>query len=106
MTKNNIMELQKRELTKYVREGRPLPSIKLVKAYQMTVKNMCDHSQHSEGTFSSKGEQKIHQVTYSYNESTRQVAGFNKETGELITAGKYNPRAFNRFLDTMHLGQL
>jgi len=67
---------------------------------------MCDHSQHSGGRFSSRGEQKIHQVTYSYNESTRQVAGFNKETGELITAGKYSPRAFNRFLDTMHLGQL
>jgi hypothetical protein len=49
---------------------------------------------------------RIHQVTYSYNESTRQVAGFNKETGELITAGKYSPRAFNRFLDTMHLGRL
>lgn len=54
----------------------------------MAIKNMCDHSQHSNGKFSSRGEQKIHQVTYRYNESTRQVAGFNKETGELITADK------------------
>jgi hypothetical protein len=106
MTKDNILQLQRIGLTKYVREGRRLPPIKLVKAYQMAVKNMCDHSQHSDGRFSSRGEQKIHQVTYSYNESTRQVAGFNKETGELITAGKYSPRAFNRFLDTMHLGRL
>jgi hypothetical protein len=95
MTKDNILQLQRIGLTKYVREERPLPPIKLVKAYQMAVKNMCDHSQHSDGRFSSRGEQKIHQVTYSYN-----------ETGELITAGKYSPRAFNRFLDTMHLGRL
>jgi hypothetical protein len=106
MTKDNILQLQRIGLTNYVREGRPLPPIKLVKAYQMAVKNMCDHSQHSDGKFSSRGEQKIHQVTYCYNEDTRQVAGFNKETGELITAGKYSPRAFNRFLDTMHLGRL
>jgi hypothetical protein len=106
MTKDNILQLQRIGLTKYVREGRPLPPIKLIKAYQMAVKNMCDHSQHSDGRFSSRGEQKIHPVTYCYNESTRQVAGFNKETGELITAGKYSPRAFDRFLDTMHLGRL
>jgi hypothetical protein len=106
MTKDNILQLQRIGLTNYVREGRPLPPIKLVKAYQMAVKNMCDHSQHSDGKFSSRGEQKIHQVTYCYNEGTRQVVGFNKETGELITAGKYSPRAFNRFLDTMHLGRL
>ena len=46
MTKDNILRLQKIGLTKYVREGRPLPPIKLIKAYQIAVKNMCDHSQH------------------------------------------------------------
>ena len=59
-----------------------------------------------EGTYSSKAEQKIHETSYSYNESTRQIAGFNKETGDIITAGKYSPRAFDRFLDTKHLGRL
>lgn len=38
--------------------------IKLVKAYQM----VCDHSEHSDGKFSSR-------------------QGFSKETGDLITAG-------------------
>jgi len=106
MTKYNIMRLNCIGLTKYVREGRPLPPIKLVKDYQMAVKNMYDHAEHFDGKFRSRGEQKIHETSYSYNESTRQVAGFNKETGDIITAGKYSPRAFERFLDTKHLGRL
>ena len=72
----------------------------------MAVKNMYDHAEHFDGRFSSRGEQKIHETSYSYNESTRQVAGFNKETGDIITAGKYSPRAFDRFLNTKHLGRL
>ncbi len=106
MTKDNILRIQSIGLTKYVREGRPLPPIKLIKAYQMAVKNMCDNSKQSDGKFSSRAEQKIHQTTYSYNKITRQIAGFNKKTGDLITAGKYSPRAFDRFLDTKHLGRL
>lgn len=99
MTKYNIMRLNRIGLTKYVREGHPLPPIKLVKDYQMAVKNMYDHAEHCDGKFSSRGEQKIHETSYSYNESTRQIAGFNKETGDIITAGKYSPRAFDRFFD-------
>ena len=72
----------------------------------MAVKNMYDHAEHFDGKFSSRGEQKIRETSYCYNERTRQVAGFNKETGDIITAGKYNPRAFDLFLDTKHLGRL
>lgn len=68
MTKDNLKHLERIELTKYVREGHPLPPIKLVKNYQMVVKKTCDHSKYS--------------------------------------AGKYSPRAFDRFLDTMHIGRL
>lgn len=106
MTKVNIMRLQRIGLTKYVREGHPLPPIELVKDYQMAVKNSCDHSKHSDGKYSSRGEQKIHNVTYCYNERTRQITVFKKETGDLITAGKSSPRSFDRFLDTMNLGRL
>jgi hypothetical protein len=106
MTKYNIMRLNRIGLTKYVREGHPLPPIKLVKDYQMAVKNMYDHAEHCDGKFSSRGEQKIHETSYSYNETTRQIAGFDKETGDIITAGKYKTPAFDRFLDTKHLGQL
>jgi hypothetical protein len=107
MTRDNINHLQSIGLTNYVREGlHPLPPIKLVKAYQMAVKELCDHSKHFDGKYSSRGEQKIHDVSYRFNENTRQVAGFNKETGDLITAGKFKPQAFGLFLDTMHLGHL
>lgn len=71
------MPLERIGLTKYVREGCPLPPLKWVKAYQMAVKNMCDHSKHSDGKFSSKGEQKIHEASYCYNESTRQVVKYS-----------------------------
>lgn len=106
MTKDDILRLNGIELTKYVREGRPLPPIKLVNDYQMAIKNMCDHAEHSDGKFNSRGEQKIYETSYSYNKSTRQVAVFNKETGDIITAGKYSSKAFTRFLETMDLGRL
>ena len=106
MTKDNLQRLEEIGLTKYTQESSPLPPIELVKAYQMAVKKMCDHSKSSDGKYSSRGEQKIHETSYFYNEITRQVAGFNKETGDLITAGKYSPKAFDRFLDTKHLGKL
>ena len=69
----------------------------------MAIKNMYDHAEYFDGKFNSRGEQKIHETSYSYNETTRQVAGFSKETDDIITASKYNPRAFDRFLDTKHL---
>ena len=67
MTKYNIMHLNRIGLTNYVREGRPLPPIKLVKDYQMAVKNMYDHAEHFDGKFSSRGEQKIHETSYCYS---------------------------------------
>ena len=88
MTKYDIMRLNRIGLTKYVQEGRPLPPTKLIKDYQMAVKNMYDYAEHFDGEFSSRGEQKIHQTSYSYNKSTRQVAVLNKEMGDVITAGK------------------
>lgn len=100
----NIMRLNHIDLTKYVRESRTLPPIKLVKDYQMAVKNMYDHAEHFDGKFRSRGEQKIHETSYFYNETTRQVAEFNKETVDILTAGKYSPKELNRFLDTKHLG--
>lgn len=105
MTKYNTIRLNRIGLTKSVREEHPLPPIKLVRDYQMIVKNMYDHVEHFDGKFSSRGEQKIHETFYSYNERTRQVARFNKETSNIITAGKYIPRSFDRVLDTRYLGR-
>ena len=106
MTKSNLNRLNLIGLTKYVQEGNPLPPVELVKNYQKGVKDMCDNAEHFDGTYGSRGEQKIHKTSCYYNRATRQVAVFNKETGDVITAGKYNPGAFDRFLDIKHLGQL
>ena len=106
MTKDDVMRLNRIGLTKYVREGRPLPPIELVNDYQMAVKNLYDQAEHCDGELSSRGERKIHKISYSYNRSTRQIIAFNKETGNIITAGKYNKRAFINFLNTKHLGRL
>lgn len=65
MTKYNIMRLNRIGLNKYIREGRSLPPIKLVKDYQMAVENIYDHAEYFDGKFSSRAEQKIHKTSYS-----------------------------------------
>ena len=52
MTNEDVQRLEKIGLTNYVREGHPLPPIKLVKDFQMVIKKMCDHSKTSNGEFS------------------------------------------------------
>ena len=106
MTQSDLMRLKRIGLTKYVREGRPIPPIELVREYQRAVKNLHDDAEHCDGKFSSRGEQKIHETSFSYHRISRHIVEFNKETGDVITAGKYRSSAFDRFLDTKHLGQL
>lgn len=105
MTKYNTIRLNHIGLTKYVREERLLSPIKVVRNYQMIVKNMYDHVEHFDSKSSSRGEQKIHETFYSYNKRTRQIAGFNKETSNIITTGKYSFRSFDHFFDTKYLGR-
>ena len=108
ITKDDLRRLNFIGLTNYVREGRPLPPMELINDFQMAVKNMCENpnSRRFDGEYSSRGEEKTHDAFYCCNKYTRQVAAFNKETRDIITAGKYNLRAYNRFVDTRHLGNL
>lgn len=93
-------------LVKYTREGRPLPPIELVQDFQKAVKRICENGQLQEGTYSSRAEQKVHKAIYKYNLKTREIAGFYKDTGELITATKYKQSAFEKFRATWNLGKL
>ena len=72
----------------------------------MAIKNISDNSQDYSGTYCSRGEQKIHPVTFNYNEKTREIATFKQSDGELITATKYGEKPFDLFRATMNLGKL
>jgi hypothetical protein len=106
MTKANVKRISEIGIHNYAREGRPLPPIELVKAYQDAIKNICTNGQSFDGTYSSKAEQKVHKAKYRYNPETREVAGFSQETGELITSTKYKESTFQKFILTKNLGKL
>ena len=86
----------------YVRKGNKLPSLDLIRAYQNAVKNFCEDRNQSDrndkNTFG--GEPSI---TF-FNEKTRQIAVFNRETKIFITAYKLAERSVDEYLTTGNIG--
>jgi Colicin D len=87
----------------YVRKGKKLPSLDLIRAYQNAIKNFCENRNQSvrndESTF--RGEPSI---TF-FNQETRQVVIFDKETKIFITAYKLAERSVNKYLTTGIIGR-
>jgi len=85
----------------YVRKGNKLPSLDLTRAYQNVIKNFCEDRSRSdkndESTF--QGEPSI---TF-FNEKTRQVVIFDRETKIFITAYKISP---NQVIDYLKIGNI
>lgn len=106
MTDNDLARIQQIGLKNYAQEGRELPSIEFVKAYQNALKNICENGKSMDGTYSSSGQNKIHSARFFYNEYTREVVGFYQETGELITGTRYRENMFSKFILTRNLGHL
>lgn len=69
----------------------------------MAIKGICDNFKPVDGKYNSRAEQKVLEASYCYNKETRQIVVFNKETADLITAGKYKEKAFGRFNTTKTL---
>jgi len=86
----------------YVRKGNKVPSLDLIRAYQNAIKNFCEDRNQSdrndESTF--RGEPSI---TF-FNEETRQVVIFNRETKIFITAYKLAERSVGGYLTTGNIG--
>ena len=107
MTKEQLRKIETVGLPKYVRLGNPLPSVELIKDYQAAVKGFCENSEKlPSGTYSSRGDQKVHKSSFYYNDETRKIVAFNMETQDLITASTYNPKDFAMFRVTKNLGRL
>jgi len=87
----------------YVRKNNKLPSLDLIRAYQNAIKNFCEDRNQSdrndESTF--RGEPSI---TF-FNQETRQVVIFNRETKIFITAYKISPDQLIRYLKTGEIGE-
>ncbi len=94
MTKEQLGKIETLGLTKYVQLGNPLPSVELIKDYQVGLKGFCENSERFlSGTYSSRGDQKVHKSSFSYNDDTRKIVietAFNMGTQDLITASTYN----------------
>ena len=89
-------------LVSYVRKGQKLPSLDLIRAYQNAIKNFCEDRNQSarndESSFRGKPS-----ITF-FNEDTRQVAVFNRETKIFITAYKLAERSVDEYLTTGNIG--
>jgi hypothetical protein len=86
----------------YVRKGKTLPSLDLIRAYQNAIKKFCEDRNQSarndESTF--RGEPSI---TF-YNAKTRQAVIYNRETNIFITAYKLAERSVDEYLAIGNIG--
>ena len=89
-------------IVSYLRKGKKLPSLDLIRAYQNAIKNFCEDRNQSdrndESTF--RGELSI---TF-FNKETRQVVIFNRETKIFITAYKIAERRANEYITNGNIG--
>jgi len=86
----------------YVRKGNTLPNLNLIRAYQNAIKNFCEDRTQSDRNDKStfRGEPSI---TF-FNQKTRQVAIFDRETKIFITAYKLAERSVDDYLTTDNIG--
>ena len=86
----------------YVRKGEKLPSLDFIRAYQNAIKNFCEDRNKSDRNDNStfRGEPSI---TF-FNQETRQVVIFDRETKIFITAYKLAERSIDEYLTTGNIG--
>ena len=107
MTKIQLSEIQRLGLTKYVRLGKELPPLELIKDYQAALKEFCKNSERlPSGKYNSRGNQIVYKSSFYFNEDTQKIVSFNIETQDLITASTYNFKEFSLFRITKTLGKL
>jgi hypothetical protein len=100
--RTTIEKNRKGEIVAYVRKGKKLPSLDLIRAYQSAIKEFCENrtqsQRNNQSTF--RGENSL---TF-FNEKIRQVAIFNRETKVFITAYKLAELSVDKYLTTGNIG--
>jgi len=89
-------------IVSYVRKVKKLPSLDFIRAYQNAIKNFCEDRNQSDKNDGStfQGEPSIS----FFNEKTRQVVIFDRETKIFITAYKLAERSVDEYLTTGNIG--
>jgi hypothetical protein len=87
----------------YMRKGKKLPSLDLIRAYQTAIKNFCEDRNQSDRNDKStfRGEPSI---TF-LNKETRQVVIFHRETKIFITAYKISLEQLGRYFKSDDIGE-
>ena len=87
----------------YVRKGKTLPNLDLIRAYQNAIKNFCEDRTQSDRNNKStfRGDPSI---TF-FNEKSRQAVIFNRETKVFITAYKISDDQRDRYIESGEIGQ-
>jgi len=106
LSRKQLREIREDGLVTYVRKGRKLPSIKHVHDIQDSIKRICDlqGTRHKDAKHYGKNTGETLTIMY-YNEDTRQICLFNKSSGDLITADKFNKNYFRKTVDAAQVGK-
>ena len=87
----------------YVQKGKTLPSLDFIRPYQNAIKNFCENrnlsERNDESTFRGNP-----CVTF-FNQETRLIVVFDKETHFFITAYKLAPRSVDSYLTNGLIGE-
>lgn len=109
ISKEDLVNLQNTDggLIPYVQKGGKLPSIELIKDCQQKIYDFC-HLENTEinrdVTHYGKNTGERPCIMF-FNRETRQIALFNKTSGDLITAEKFRQNYFNKCVDSGQIGK-
>ena len=109
ITKEDLVTLQKTEggLIAYVQKGGRLPPIEFIRDCQQKIYDFC-HLENTKVIQDAKHYGKKTGETpciMFYNRETRQIALFNKTSGDLITAEKFRDNYFTKCIDSGQVGK-
>ena len=95
-------------LIPYVQKGGKLPPIELIRDCQQKIYDFC-HLENTEinryGTHYGKNTGEKTPCIMFFNRETRQIALFNKTSGDLITAEKFRQNYFTKCIDSGQVGK-
>lgn len=85
----------KNGIVAYIRKGNKLPSMDLIRSYQNAMKTFCE-----DPNLSVRNEESTFKITF-FNQKTRQVVIFDRETKIFITAYKLADRHAREYIGTI-----
>lgn len=109
ISKEDLVSLQNTDggLIPYVQKGGKLPPIELIRDFQQKIYDFC-HLENTEinrdVTHYGKNTGKTTCIMF-FNRETRQIALFNKTSGDLITAEKFRQNYFTKCIDSGQVGK-